>query len=112
MIIIGDLNARMPELGTSTSREHGITVNPDRIQNAIRKDILLLCESEGLLPVNHIAIDEQVLDGGLTYKKGKIEVSQLDWILCTPSVVKHIKQFDVHKDGSLLRPLRNKFTVV
>ena len=103
VLIIGDLNARVPEMSTNASRKHNVsyTHNPDSTLNMNGKDLHCLCDNSDLLFVNHMVTSDKSMDGGLTYKKGAREVSQLDWALCTFPTIQHMDYFSVIKNKDL-----------
>ena len=80
---MGDFNARIPDLRlfTSTALKLGYTENPDTKSNSNGVDLVNICLSNYLKPLNHAVHNSKVFDGGLTYKQKDRWVSQLDWTL-------------------------------
>ena len=113
VVIIGDMNARMPNVETTASKKCGVshTANPDTVSNANGKDIHALCESLDLVIINHMVYNARIMDGGFTYKKGRREVSQLDWALCTPATVKHLEQFNIDRTTTGVKNMSDHYMI-
>ena len=56
IIILGDMNARIPNLEEFACKEDGISYspNPDTCQNANGKDLISVCQSYDMVPLNHL----------------------------------------------------------
>ncbi len=62
MILIGDLNSQIPNLdSTFNNTAKGIvyTQNPDNRSNALGKDVVNLCKSFNLYPVNLLSYKDK-----------------------------------------------------
>ena len=97
VFILGDFNARLSSLNIfkNPTRNIDYTPNPDGIINANGRELLSLCDSNGLIPVNHLQINQTSCEGGLTYKKKQRWISQLDWAICTESAAKYVQSFNI-----------------
>jgi hypothetical protein len=97
VFILGDFNARLSSLNKfkNPTRNIDYTPNPDGIINANGRELLSLCESNGLIPVNHLQLNQTSCEGGLTYKKKQRWISQLDWAICTESAAKYVQSFNI-----------------
>ena len=40
------------------------------------------------------------IEGGFTYRKQNVEISQLDWALCTQSMIQHVEDFRICKNSA------------
>jgi hypothetical protein len=102
-MILGDMNARMPKLEEFATglKEAIYTSNPDTRENTNGKDLSSLCRLCDLIPLNHLEFKDLKCEGCLTYKQGKLWVSQLDWALCSKSILPYIKRFSIIKDTTL-----------
>ena len=100
VIIIGDLNARMENLNALQDQKIQLkyTENPDSTQNENGKEMINFCQTHNIVPVNHMIYRNAVCDGELTFKRKNTWISQLDWVLCSKKILKHVKSFKILKD--------------
>jgi exonuclease III len=96
-IVMGDINARIPDLSTFDEPVLGVNYrpNPDNGSNSHGHELVSICKNMDLLPLNCLDIGELHFDGGLTYRQGPQWKSQIDWILCSKSCLGHINSFDI-----------------
>ena len=99
-LIIGDLNARIPNLSKldDPSMELHYRQNPDTGANAHGRELLNFCVSHKLHPLNCLTLKTLVFDGGLTYKQGQNWKSQLDWVICSKNCLESVEQFLIQSD--------------
>jgi len=97
MFILGDFNTRLSSLNMFKNPTKNIdyTRNPDRTINANGRELLSLCESNELIPVNHLQLNQTSCDGGLTCKKKQCWIYQLDWAICTQAAAKYVQSFNI-----------------
>ena len=102
-VVIGDLNARMPDLSLFESPllQLKYRTNPDTKSNANGVDVMNLCISNHLKPLNQAIQNCKVYDGGLTYKQKDKWISQLDWALVSESTLPHVSQYHILKGYKL-----------
>jgi hypothetical protein len=83
IVILGDLNARMPHLSQfdDSSLDIKYQANVDLGSNANGRCLRNLCGSCDLRPLNHMTFKDYSFYGDLTYKQGRAWTSQLDWAL-------------------------------
>ena len=97
VLVLGDLNSRMGNLGVFESDANGtyFSENPDKKINANGKDLINMCISCNLVPLNHLGQGDIHFDGGLTYRQKLTWISQLDWALCSVSALKFVNEFRI-----------------
>ena len=102
-IILGDLNARMPELNkfSKLAKDASYSDNPDRRENRNGKDIASLCSTCDIMPLNHLNYMDLRCDGGLSFRQGQSWISQLDWALCSVNALQNVSQFRILHDVQL-----------
>ncbi len=73
VIILGDMNSRIPNLNTFNNVQTGIsfTENPDKRQNANVKDLTNMCKNLYLYPVNHLCVGRNSFPERLTFRQGE-----------------------------------------
>ena len=99
LILMGDLNARMPNLNIFESDTVHYSENPDRGSNANGTDIISLCENFALVPINHRRTPSRTYEGGFTFRQGQTWISQLDWVLCSRELAGHFIHLTIHQGG-------------
>ena len=64
-------NARLGNLNKFRNRFMNMdySPNPDEIVNANGRELLSLCDTNCLIPVNHLQLNQTICDGGLTFRK-------------------------------------------
>ncbi len=110
-IIIGDINSRFgPALGEADLRiDNNIPFTRlpsiDTVQhaNANARDIIRLCLSCQLVPINNCVIDGNLLQSNLTFRQRDTWVSELDWCLASTdkAVLSMFKTLAVDQDKKL-----------
>ena len=97
VLIIGDFNSRMGNLSdfNRPTAHISYTNNPDTTINNNGRDLMSLCLSHNILPINHLTCNDIICDGNLTFKRRDQWISQLDWALCSANLVKHIDSFTI-----------------
>ena len=107
-IIIGDVNARMGnkvrELPVHLDlRDLSYPTIPDPIANANINGNLIysICCENKLLIVNNASINSKHFKSSLTYKQGRIWVSELDVCIISPNLVDVVNNFKTIQDMSL-----------
>ena len=102
-VIIGDLNARIPNLSplNDIGRNISYAANVDTKTNPNGKAILKTCIVCDLKPINHLQHHERSFTGNLTYKKGKMWVSQLDWCLVSANALDNVADFSILQSAGL-----------
>jgi len=101
VFIMGDLNARIPNLERFNSQNGYYTRNPDTRSNQHGQIIFDLCKELNVQPINHFNNNNLHCDGGMTFRQRKIWISQLDWTLCSTESISLIKSFEVIRDENL-----------
>ena len=103
VFIIGDFNSRMGNLDTLNQPTENMNYNenPDVTTNANGRDVMSLCMSQNITPVNHLQYNNVSFDGKRTFRKQQRWISQLDWALCSISLIKYIDSFSIHQDMNL-----------
>ena len=96
IVLMGDLNSRITDLSVFNLPECNVSYsrNEDLGSNRNGRDLVNLCLSFHLRPVNHLQSPLN-LDGKLTYKQGERWISQLDWVLISNEVIKDITEFSI-----------------
>ena len=100
-LIMGDLNARMGNrIQNLVECDLDILYsnNPDPVVNANGREVLSLCKTLSLWPINHLVHGASHCEGDLTYRMKNRWISQLDWGLCSYNVMDHISDYSVKKD--------------
>ena len=100
VIIMGDLNARIPDLNvlSTTIKNIKYTANPDHGSNTHGKEIISLCTSLNPCPINHLIYDNKTFDGGYTFRKKDKWISQLDLALCSTAALPNTIDLKIHND--------------
>jgi hypothetical protein len=103
VIILGDMNARAGPLQTLNSQNNEIryTQNPDPVINTHGKELISLCKTQDMLPINHLKINKITCDGKLTFRKRQEWISQLDWAICSKQLVHNIADYQILQDTTL-----------
>jgi len=108
VIALGDYNSRMGNLDVFSRRQEGIvyTENPDTVTNTNGKELISLCSTNNLLPINHITVDRTsganlTGEGKLTFRKKERWISQIDWAIMTAPLLKFVESFTIQQDLSL-----------
>ena len=101
VIIVGDLNVRIPTLDVFASDRGHYSQNPDTRINHHGEILTELCMELSLQPVNHYQSDHAQCDGGLTYTQGVTWVSQLDWAICSSDNMHLVHSFVIIRDCDL-----------
>ena len=99
VVLIGDLNARIPDLSAFNCHEAIYTTNPDQGQNENGREILSICKDFQLVPINHRKSEDKLFDGGLTYRQGQTWTSQLDWAFSSTQLAKSFLSFQILSSG-------------
>ena len=81
VIILGDLNARLPNLTVFNSLDVHYSENPDKGTNQNGKDLESICTDYKLVPLNHRSTPNHTFEGGMTFRQGQRWVSQLGLLL-------------------------------
>ena len=99
IVMIGDLNARIPDLSRFNNQQKLITydVNPDIGSNSHGRTLTQLCKDLYLYPVNHMKYKDSAFTGGFTFRQGQTWKSQIDWVLSTESSICDILDFQIHR---------------
>ena len=97
ILIFGDFNARMSDLSIFSNPDMNITYmqNPDSRSNANGRDLITLCHSYGLLPINHLCYSNKKFHGGLTYRQRDQWISQLDWAISSLGLLENLVDFNI-----------------
>ena len=97
LFILGDFNARLGSLNKFSNpfMNMDYSPNPDEIVNANGRELLSLCDTNCLIPVNHLQLNQTICEGGLTFRKKQRWISQLDWAICSESAATHVKYFNI-----------------
>ena len=98
-IIVGDLNARIPNLNTFNSDGVWYSENPDRGSNANGNEVMSICRDFKLTPVNHMNSSHASCKGNFTYRQGERWVSQLDWALIPTNMTDSVMSMDIPSGG-------------
>lgn len=100
IILIGDLNARMPQLNDFSQDYYSYSENPDKGKNANGDTLYNLCKAHNLMPLNHLKNASQALEfeGKLTFRRKVGWISQLDWAICSRSFIDEAKSLYIHQD--------------
>lgn len=98
--VLGDFNARMGDLDTfnDENRLFSYTSNPDRTTNANGRDLIELCQTNSLVPINHLTTSTISCDGNLTFRQGNRWISQVDWCLCSIPSMPLIQAFQIKQN--------------
>ena len=72
--------------------------NPDPRVNANGRDLISLCKSNKLIPLNHMKNKSLTCDGTLTFKRSGNWISQLDWTLCSESLTRYVIAYNILTD--------------
>ena len=97
-LVIGDLNARLPDLSLFDNDQLSFSPNPDPGSNPNGKTLTPLMLNHSMVPVNHLITSDLSCASSLTYRKGSTWISQLDWVICHVSLVPFITGFSVSRD--------------
>ena len=95
VLFLGDLNARLGDLIRFEDKDIAYSENPDKTRNSNGRDILNVCTSQHIIPVNHLKTQKLKCEGNLTFKKKKHWVSQLDWAMCSKEITSRVTNFQV-----------------
>lgn len=100
VVLIGDFNARIPNLSVlnDTNNAFSYSVNCDSGVNGHGNEMLNICQTLGIRPINHLIIKEKHFTGDLTFRQKDRWISQLDWAFCSVSLIPHIMEFEVLKN--------------
>ena len=66
------------------------------------QDLISICQSYAMVQLNHLEHHNLKYQGGLTYKQGETWISQLNWVLCSKSVVSNVDKFSILCENMLL----------
>ena len=91
---------------TMQKKEISYEINPDQNTNENGKDLLTFCKENNLVPVNHMKYKDIQCEGGLTYRKGVNWISQLDWALCSESLIDKIVEYKIERHKFTNGPCR------
>jgi len=92
---MGDFNARIPQLEQFNSDGVIYSANPDTRSNRHGNEMINLCQSAGIRPINHRATQVIQYDGGFTLYKDNTGISQIDWCFCSIVIIPRITAFSV-----------------
>ena len=97
IIIMGDLNARLGQLQEFArgNQNTKFADNVDTICNSHGRNIKMICRDFNLLPLNHMIFNRKRFEGQLTFRRRDVWISQLDWTLCSTSVLPDIEHFSI-----------------
>ena len=98
VLIMGDLNARMPSLSKFNCHKVYYRNNLDTSANAHGREIENICLTNGIIPLNHLHTDHIDCIGDFTYRQKDEWISQIDWILCSKDLIPSVTDFHVLKD--------------
>lgn len=100
IILMGDVNARLGPLDCFNDQAIDCTysTNPDERRNANGNDLRDLMLTNSIKPINGLTFRRHQFRGGLTFRKGRRWVSQIDWAMTSIPVLKHIQSFSVMND--------------
>ncbi len=92
-ILFGDLHARIPilEMFNDLSCNLRYSNNPDQGSNRSGREMVSLCKTCNLLPVNHVQAAKCKFNNGLSFKMKDKWVSQLDWIFASKFMFEYIE---------------------
>ena len=104
VIAIGDFNSRMPSLHKLNDSTQCIlySQNVDVCENGHGRELLSMCINLGIYPVNHLNHKNRSFLGNKTFRKGNKWISQLDWLLVSPSLLHLIEDFTVEQRAPFL----------
>ena len=102
-LILGDMNARIPDLDNFDKPNSGISYhrNVDTRGNANGRELTLIMDSCRLNPLNHMRMDGKQFGGGFTFKQKSQWISQLDWALCSLDILCDVISFNVMQNDVL-----------
>ena len=96
-ILLGDLNARMPNLDVFRDDKSGLSYakNKDAKSNQHGSELTNLCASYNICPGHHMVLHQSGIKfkGNLTFRQKTWWVSQIDWVLCSKSCLSSITDF-------------------
>ena len=97
VMVLGDLNARMPNLDVFCDRQNAVSYekNVDRGSNSNGRTLLDIAMQCGLKPLNHLRYNGRQYEGNFTFRQKTDWISQIDWILVNPEALPHVKLFSV-----------------
>ena len=87
--LIGDLNSRC---GNVTIHPYSYVQNPDPIVNPYGKNLMRLCNDNGLVLVNGLKYEQKTFNSCFTFYRGKVK-SQNDW--CASNYTESIESFSI-----------------
>ena len=91
-------------LGWASSISHRETLHslhPDSNSNQNGRDVISLCNALNITLINHLKTEMTSHKGGLTFRRKKKWISQLDWAFVSKEIVHSIKNFDIIQDDTL-----------
>ena len=97
IVLIGDFNARLGKLDDFADVMNGCTYsdNPDMQKNTNGNELRSLMKANGMMPVNGLETCGRSFERGLTFRKGRSWISQVDWAIATPAALPHIHSFKI-----------------
>ena len=103
IILLGDLNARMGNMDALSEPNESIiySQNADPVTNTNGRELLNLCLSCKLKPLNHMQYSGTCFNGGLTFKQKDRWISQLDWAVVSKDAINYVVSFDILQSYSL-----------
>ena len=102
-VVLGDFNARIPNLEVLSNPMHGISYaqNVDQGRNNHGKELVSLCKDNNLYTVNHISFQGVTHEGDLTFHQKQQGVSQIDWAIVSEKCLPFINEFHIYKKTPL-----------
>ena len=113
VIIMGDLNSRLPNLTVFNSLDVYYSENPDKGTNQNGNDLQSICTDYNLVPLNHRNAPNHTFEGGMTFRQGQLWVSQLDWMFCSSALADAFQSLTIHRGfrQSNHAPLSTELTI-
>ena len=109
VLVMGDLNARvgtpvLPDAQGEPYRYEGVV---DTVVNAHGRETVSLCRSNQMVVMNHLSRGEVAMGGGLSFRRGRRWISEIDLCLAKHDTAKIISSLEIRQEipGSDHAPL-------
>ena len=103
VLVLGDFNARIGDLNALVFEADRIqySSNVDTATNTNGRDLVNLCLTSDLKPLNHMMYHGKSFDGNLTFKQKDRWISQLDWAVASKDLLCDVLSFKILQSQSL-----------
>ena len=100
VLVMGDLNARVgtPVLSDARGDPYRYEGVVDAVVNAHGRDALNLCMNNQMVVMNHLSSGEAPMGGGLSFRRGRRWISEIDLCLARHETVKIIRELEIGKE--------------